>query len=95
VFHENLFERIFLTIRRSRVVCMYVCGQAKGTSLCTDNPKLVSIFPYTPVVAYKKEKSPKDFLVRARKLDLVFSFFYLTNLTRVSVHKLIRTSQNK
>ena len=32
----------------------------------TDNPKLAKIFPDIPIVAYKKEKLLKDFLVRAK-----------------------------
>ena len=30
-----------------------------------DNPKLATVFPNTPNVTYKKEKSLSDFLVRA------------------------------
>ena len=38
----------------------------KHWHLITDNPKLATISPNTPIVAYKKEKSLKDFLVRAK-----------------------------
>ena len=37
----------------------------KHWHLITDNPKLATTFPNTPIVAYKKEKSLKDYLVRA------------------------------
>jgi len=38
----------------------------KHWHLITDNPKLATMFPNTPIVAYKKEKSLKDFLIRAK-----------------------------
>ena len=38
----------------------------KHWHLITDNPKLATTFPNTPIVAYKKKKSLKDFLVRAK-----------------------------
>ena len=38
----------------------------KNWSLITDNPNLARIFPNDPIVAYTKEKSLKDLLVRAK-----------------------------
>ena len=32
----------------------------------SDNPKHATIFPNTPIVAYKKDKSLKDFLTKAK-----------------------------
>jgi len=37
-----------------------------GTSLQTILTEFATIFPNTPIVAYKKEKSFKDFLLRAK-----------------------------
>ena len=38
----------------------------KNWSLITSNPNLARIFPNAPIVAYKKDKSLKDLLVRAK-----------------------------
>ena len=38
----------------------------KNWSLITNNPNLARIFPNAPIVAYKKDKSLKDLLVRAK-----------------------------
>ena len=38
----------------------------KNWSLITNNPNLARIFPNAPTVAYKKDKSLKDLLVRAK-----------------------------
>jgi len=42
------------------------CLLLKHWHFITDNPKLAKIFPGIPIVAYKKEKLLKDFLVRAK-----------------------------
>ena len=38
----------------------------KHWHLIADNPKLATIFPNKPIVAYKKENSLKDSLVRTK-----------------------------
>ena len=38
----------------------------KNWSLISNNPNLARIFPNAPIVAYKKDKSLKDLLVRAK-----------------------------
>ena len=38
----------------------------KHWHLISDNPKLAQIFSNNPIVAYRKDKSLKDFLVRAK-----------------------------
>ena len=49
----------------------------KHWHLITDNPKLATIFPNKPIVAYKKENSLKDSLVRTKN-----SFYRLQTTVR-------------